>query len=49
MTPARLAALLIVAGAVVAIVGVALIYLPLAIIAGGLCLAALGLDERRRA
>jgi len=49
MTPARMAALLVVTGAAVAIVGVALIYLPAAIIASGACLAALGLDERRRA
>jgi hypothetical protein len=49
MTPARLAALLIVAGAIVAIVGVALVSIPASIITGGVCLAALGLDERRRA
>jgi len=49
MTTARLSALLIVAGAAIAIVGVALVYLPAAVIAGGVCLAALGLDERRRA
>jgi small neutral amino acid transporter SnatA (MarC family) len=49
MTPARLTALLIVAGAVVAVFGVALVSIPAAIIAGGVCLAALGIDERRRA
>ena len=49
MTPTRLAALLIVAGAIVAIVGVALVSIPAAVITGGVCLAALGLDERRRA
>jgi uncharacterized membrane-anchored protein YitT (DUF2179 family) len=49
MTTGRLSALLIVAGAALAVVGVALISLPAAVIAGGVCLAALGLDERRRA
>jgi len=48
MTPARLAALLIIAGVAVAIVGLALIYPPVAIIAGGACITALGFDERRR-
>jgi len=48
MTPSRLAALLIVAGAAVAVVGLALVSIPAAVIAGGVCLAALGLDERRR-
>jgi hypothetical protein len=45
----RLAALLIIAGAAIAVVGLALIYPPAAIIAAGACLTALGLDERRRA
>jgi uncharacterized membrane-anchored protein YitT (DUF2179 family) len=49
MTSNRLAAVLIVAGAALAVVGVALISIPAAVIAGGVCLAALGLDERRRA
>jgi hypothetical protein len=49
MTPERLAAFLVIAGMAVAIVGVALVYIPAAVIAGGVCLAALGLDERRRA
>jgi hypothetical protein len=45
----RLAAFLIVSGAGVAVVGVAMVSIPAAVITCGLCLAALGLDERRRA
>ena len=48
MTSQRLAALLIIAGVAVAIVGLALVYPPAAIIAAGACITALGLDERRR-
>lgn len=49
MTTSRLAALLIVAGAAIAVIGLALLSIPAAVIAGGVCLAALGLDERRHA
>ena len=45
MTPERMAALLVIVGMVVTVVGVAVVYPPAAIIAGGVCLAALGIQE----
>lgn len=47
MTPRRLAALLVIAGVTLTLVGVALVSIPAALIAGGLVVAGLGAQELR--
>lgn len=48
MTERRIAALLVVVGASLVAVGLALIYMPAGIIAAGGCLAVVGIDARVR-
>jgi hypothetical protein len=49
MNEDRIAAALMVGGSALAVVGLALVYLPAGIIAAGVGLALVGLDGRRRA
>lgn len=47
LTPRRLAALLVIAGAAIATLGVALVSVPLALIVGGLAVSGIGALELR--